>query len=132
MHKIEIGATHTISIVADEKFSARAYGSGDVDVYATPAMILHMEMAAAAAVKPALDAGFATVGTRVDIEHMAASPMGANIRAIATLRQIEGRRLIFDVSAHDNTEQIGRGTHERFIIDTAKFMQRVENKIKEK
>ena len=108
--------------------TAIAYGSGGLAVYATPAMIGLMEGASLAAVDPRLPSGFATVGIKVEIEHLAATPLGMNITATAELIGIEGRKLIFTVNAHDDKEIIGTGRHERFIIDAAKFTSKTEQK----
>ncbi|WP_346354823.1 thioesterase family protein [Azotosporobacter soli] len=109
--------------------TAIAYGSGGLSVYATPAMIGLMEGAALSAVDPLLPSGFATVGTRVEINHLAATPIGMTVSANAELVAVEGRKLIFNVTAFDEKEKIGEGRHERFIIDCAKFSAKTTQKI---
>lgn len=108
--------------------TAIAYGSGGIAVYATPAMIGLMEGAALAAVDPLLPEGFSTVGTNVTVDHLAATPLGLTVTASATLVAVEGRKLVFEVSATDGVDQIGRGRHERFIIDCAKFLAKTAQK----
>lgn len=108
--------------------TAQAVGSGLVPVFATPYMIALMENAAVNAVQAQLAAGEGTVGTRLDVTHDAATPVGMNVWAEAELTAVEGRKLTFAVAAFDAREQIGWGTHERFIIQTEKFLARVEAK----
>jgi fluoroacetyl-CoA thioesterase len=94
-------------------------------VFATPMMILAMENAALEAVKPYFDAGETAVGTRVDVEHLAATPVGHRIVAYAQVTAVAGRVIEFRVSAFDGDIEIGRGTHTRAVIDLAKFTQRL-------
>lgn len=108
--------------------TAIKYGSGGVDVYATPAMVGLMEGTCLAAVDPFLPEGLATVGTSLDIKHLAATPVGMQVRATAELIEIVGKRLVFAVEAFDEQDKIGSGIHERYIIDLAKFLQKNEAK----
>ena len=108
--------------------TAIQYGSGCVPVYATPAMIGLMEGAAVEAVAAQLPAGMATVGTELKVRHMAATPVGLNVRATAELIEVDGRRLVFSVAAFDDKEQIGSGTHERFMIHVEKFLAKAAAK----
>jgi len=107
---------------------ASAVGSGLIEVLSTPSMIGLMEGAAASAVAPLLPEGQLTVGTRVDIRHLAASPLGAKVRARAELIEIDGRKLTFRVEAFDEQEEIGEGTHERAIVDPQRLLARVNQK----
>ena len=109
--------------------TADAWGSGGQPVFATPAMIAMMENTAWASVEPRMEEGRTTVGTRVDVSHLSASPVGAHISCESELVETDGRRLVFKVSAYDDAGLIGEGTHERFIIDTEKFMARTEAKL---
>ncbi len=111
-----------------ENNTALALRSGDVAVFATPAMIALMEEAAVAALAPYLAEGQTSVGVHVEVRHLAATPVGANVRAVARLMLIEGRRLTFRVLAYDDKETIGEGQHERMIVDRAKFMARTAGK----
>ncbi len=113
--------------VTDDK-TAMAYGSGGIEVFATPAMVGLMENAAMKAVDPLLPEGYTTVGTRLDIRHMAATPIGLRVFAEAKLVEIKGNRLTFEVAAFDEVERVGEGLHERFIIETKPFLEKVEDK----
>jgi fluoroacetyl-CoA thioesterase len=104
--------------------TAIALGSGDVPVFATPALAGLMEAAAVDALRDVLDDGQTTVGVQLDLQHLAATPVGMTVRAEARLMTVEGRRLTFRVSAADATEQIGVGTHQRVIVDRERFMHR--------
>ncbi len=110
------------------ELTARHLGSGGVDVYATPAMISLMEYASVAAIDHLLPEGHATVGTAVDVRHLAATPIGMRVRAQATLTEVGGRRLTFAVEAHDEVEKVGEGLHTRVVVDVERFVQRVEAK----
>lgn len=112
------------------KNTAMAYGSGGVAVYATPAMIGLMENASLSAVDSVLPEGMATVGTELNVKHLAATPVGMIVRAKAELVEVDGRRLVFKVEAFDNQEKVGEGTHERYIINLAKFLAKCEDKVK--
>ncbi len=118
---------------ADETVSttrtASFFGSGLVAAYATPAMIALMENASVAALQRYLGPGQTSVGTEVCIKHIAATPVGMHARARATVTAIDGRRVTFQVEAWDDREKIGEGTHQRFIVDQARFNDRLQQKI---
>jgi fluoroacetyl-CoA thioesterase len=97
-------------------------------VFATPMMVTAMENAALNAVRDYLDPGESAVGTLVNVRHLAATPAGHRITAEAEVTKVDGRRIEFKVSAHDETEAIGSGTHERMVIDLARLGQRLESK----
>jgi fluoroacetyl-CoA thioesterase len=99
-------------------------------VFATPMMIRAMENAALNAVREYLERGESAVGTAVDIRHLAATPVGHQVTATATVTKVEGRRIWFDVSARDDTEEIGRGTHERMVVDLKRLGDRLAQKAK--
>lgn len=103
-------------------------GSGSVPVFATPMLVAIMENAAINALDGMLPAGQSTVGTKIDVAHIAATPIGLTVTASALLIEVEGRRLVFQLSAEDDTGAVGKGTHERFIIDQEKFMAKVNAK----
>ncbi len=115
-------------ITVENKDTAVAFGSGGVEVLATPIMIGLMEGAAKAAVEPRLPSEYKTVGTLVDVKHLAATPVGMEAWAEAELIEVDGRRLVFKVVAYDEKEKIGEGIHERFIINLQKFMEKNETK----
>jgi len=94
-------------------------------VFATPMMILQMELASADAVKPALQPGWVTVGTEVDIRHLAASPIGATVRTLARVVAVERRIICFEVEAFDDRSRIGEGRHARGLVNVASFMKRL-------
>lgn len=117
-----VGTTAIKSEIVTSANTAQAFGSGLVPVYATPAMIALMEGAAVIAMSKSLTPEEATVGVRVEVEHIAATPLNKKITAKATLIEIDGRRLVFEVEAHDEDKLIGKGLHERAIINTEKFL----------
>lgn len=124
----QIGLTGEAHAVVSAENIASTYASGTLPVFATPAMLALMENAAQNSVQPYLGAGQGTVGTRLDVRHLAATPLGMAVRAESELIEIDRRRLTFRVRAYDERELIGEGVHERFIIDAEKFMQKVLGK----
>lgn len=122
------GLTGEARAASSHETSAAALGSGDVPVYATPAMIALMEQAAVNALAGALPSDKTSVGVQVQVRHLAATPIGMPVRAEARLVSVEGRRLGFRVSAFDAREQIGEGTHERAVVDRDKFVSRTAAK----
>ena len=102
-------------------------GSGDLEVFATPAMVALMENAAMNAVAEALPEGSTTVGAVMNTSHIKPSGIGAEVSATATLTSVEGRKLTFEVVASDNEGVIGEGTHVRYVVDREKFMSRIHN-----
>jgi len=126
--ELQIGLQGKARAKVDESNTAVRYGSGGVDVYATPAMIGLMENAAQSSVGPFLEEGMASVGISVDVQHLAATPIGMEVVAASELIEIDGKRLVFRVQAWDDKEKIGEGIHQRFIISLAKFMGKVQAK----
>jgi predicted thioesterase len=122
---LKAGLSHTVRTVVDDSTTAATMGSGDLDVFATPAMIALMERAAVGAVAHALPEGSTTVGTMVDIVHSRATSIGNEVSATAVLQAVEGRRLIFRVTAGDSKGIIGEGTHERVVVDRERFMSKI-------
>lgn len=115
-------------IVVTQELTAMNIGSGLLPVYATPMMIALIENTAAGSVLPFLEAGQGTVGTRVDVAHLSATPIGMRVRAETELTEVDRRRLVFTVRAWDEAGLIAEGTHERFIIDNEKFMRKAAAK----
>lgn len=105
--------------------TARVFGSGAAEVFATPMMIGLMEAASMNAVKDYLPKGYSTVGTLVNIKHMSATKVGKKVWAEAELVEIDRKRLVFKVDAYDEDKKIGEGIHERFVIDEEKFMSKI-------
>ena len=108
--------------------TARSFGSGGLPVYATPAMVALMEKSCVAAVYTLLPPGFSTVGTELNIKHLAASARGMPVWAEGELLAIDGRALSFRVEAFDASGKIGEGTHGRFIVENEKFLKKAESK----
>jgi fluoroacetyl-CoA thioesterase len=127
--ELECGIKCRIDKIVETKDTAKAMGSGNEEVFATPSMIALMENAAFTAAEDSLPEGSTTVGTAIDIKHLAATPMGLRVWAEAVLIGVEGRKLIFSVEAYDEREKIGEGTHTRFIVDRQKFIQKVYGKV---
>ncbi len=125
---VPVGLEFTATELVTKENTASKYGSGLVDVFATPAMVALMEKAALNAVLPYLPEGFNTVGTEICVKHTKATPMGWEVHARATLNAVEGKKLVFDVVAWDKEGDIGRGSHTRYIIDTSKFMEKFASK----
>ncbi len=121
---LETGIKGYGKTVVTETLTARVFGSGELDVYATPAMIALAEETALKSVSDRLEPGQGTVGTRVDIAHLAATPLGMQVRCETELIEVDRRRLTFSVLVYDEVEKIAEGTHERFIIDNEKFLKK--------
>ena len=129
MLSIPVGATGSFSlIVTPEHLASRFKDATLPPVLATPVMIMIMENAALNAIKPYLEAGETAVGTRVDIRLLAATPAGQRVTGEAEVTRVDGRRIEFSVSARDETEPIGVGTHERMVIHSAKISARLKAK----
>lgn len=123
---MEIGLTFISKVVVDEGNTARALGSGDMDVFATPAMVALMENAAMCAVASKLPDGSTTVGAMMNTTHVKPSPVGAEVMATATLTEVDGRKLTFVVKAADADGVIGEGTHVRYIVDRERFLSKLK------
>lgn len=121
-HTVKEGLTYTAIQKVMEKDTAAAYGSGLVEVFATPAMIALMENAALKAVLPDLPKGYNTVGFAVNIKHLKPTPVGMEVKCDATVTKVEGKKLTFQLEAYDEEGKIGEGIHVRYIIDSKKFM----------
>ena len=119
---------HASLVVADEHTAPRV-GSGRVRVLATPVMINLFEAAALAAVEHLLPQGYQSLGTHLDVRHIAATPVGMKVNAVAKVTKVEGRTVTFHVEAHDEKDLIGDGTHERVVVNVAKFDARVQAKL---
>lgn len=117
-----VGRRATRTLLVTEEHTARTLGSGDLLVLGTPALVAVCEAATVAAVSAGLPANSTTVGTRVDIEHVAASRVGATVEAQARLVEVDGRRLRFEVIALDEGREVGRGTVARVVVDRERFL----------
>ena len=126
---LEAGIRGEQSVAVTSENTAKTMGSGTLDVFATPALVALAEKTCWMSVAAALDEGCGTVGTLMNVKHLAASPVGAHIRAEAELTQVDGRRLVFHVAAYDDAGLIGEGEHERFIIQNEKFLAKANAKL---
>jgi predicted thioesterase len=122
MGELRPGLVGSVTWTATERHSAEAWGSGAVPVFATPSLVGLMETAAMEALRGRLPDGDTTVGTRIEVSHLAATPLGDEVRAEATLASVDGRRLTFDIVAHDSRQKIGEGRHERAIVSKDRFL----------
>ena len=126
---ITIGLKGRSETVVTEHNTADAVGSGLVPVFATPYMIALMENAASTSLLPYLAADEGTVGTHLDVAHTSATPIGMKVWADAVVTAVDGKKITFEVSAFDVAGEIGRGTHERFIIRPEKFLAKAQGKL---
>ena len=122
------GLRHSETLVVEHKDTAAVYGSGSLEVFATPAMIALMEKTCLDSVNDKIGEGNTTVGIAVNIKHLKASPVGASIRCESTLVEVDRRRLVFEVKCFEGDALIGEGLHERFVVDSARFMERLRAK----
>lgn len=125
---MEVGIKGTQALTVDSTMTASQMGSGTLEVFATPAMIALIEETAWRSVAPYLDEALTTVGTLLNIEHVAPTPVGMQVRCETELTQIDGRRLVFKACVYDDCGLIGRGTHERFIVKQSSFQKKAEVK----
>ena len=131
MRQIPLGTKATFTLhVLPEHLANRFKDAMLPQVLATPVMIMAMENAALNAIKPFLEAGESAVGTEIDVRHLAATPIGHDIRAEAEVINTDGKRIVFKVSASDETEEIGNGTHRRTVINLQSFNERLAKKSK--
>ena len=124
----EVGRTNEMSWTVGRDHLASAFGSGLVDVLATPVLVAFCEDCARSLVDPHLPPGQKTVGTSIRLDHVAATPFGIKVRVTARLVEVDRRRLRFEIEARDEIELVGRATHDRFIIDEERFEERVQAK----
>ena len=129
MRQIPVGAKGTSTLRVQPEHLANRFKDAILpQVLATPVMILIMENAALNAIKPFLEAGESAVGTSVNVKHIAATPVGRDVRATAEVVNVQGKRVDFKVSASDGVEEIGNGTHQRIVIDLRSFNERLARK----
>jgi predicted thioesterase len=129
MKQIPLGATGTATLRVQPEHLANRFKDAILpQVLATPVMILIMENAALNAIRPFLDPGESAVGVAVDVQHLAATPAGHDVRATAEVVAVDGKRIDFKVSASDGKEEIGKGSHRRMVIDLRSFNERLARK----
>lgn len=127
--EMEKGIKNTIVVSVAEGDTARVLRSGTLDVWGTPAMAALIEETAWKSVAPYLNEGQSTVGSKLDICHLSPSPGGMNVRCETVLVEIDGRRLSFKAEVYDEAGLVGTASHERFIIDSERFMAKAEGKM---
>ena len=130
LSQVKPGLTGSAELVVGEEHTAPSIGSGRVRVLATPVMINLIEAASLKAVEHLLPPGHQSLGTRLDVKHYAATPVGMKIKATAEVVKVEGRLIYFIVKAEDEKEPIGDGTHERVVVNVERFDKRVQKKLK--
>lgn len=122
---IESGKSFSQEIIVSQKDTARTYGSGYLDVFATPAMVGLMENTAIKCLEGALEEGTDTVGVEINVKHMKATAVGMKVTCKALVSEVDGRRIRFEIEAWDEKGQIGNAIHDRFIIYPEKFMSKL-------
>src|SRR5260370_13678645 len=128
MKSIPIGTSHESTVLVSDQNAVNFLGVEGARVLGTPYMIGYLEMTARDSVKPFLDEGYDTVGVRVDVRHLAATPIGMRVTFRSEVTGVEDRRLHFKVEAFDQKEKMGEGTHERAIINIDRFVARLQSK----
>jgi predicted thioesterase len=126
---VPLGSQGRHEITVAHEHTAPHVGSGKVEVLATPVLVNLMEAAALHAAEHFLPAGYQSLGTRLDIRHIAATPVGMKVVATAEVIKVEGRMITFRVEARDEKELVGDGTHDRVVVNVARFDQRVQDKL---
>jgi len=125
---LQTGIRGTGETLVTEERTAKSIGSGELPVYATPALIALVEETAWKSVAGLLEPGQSTVGTRVDLAHVAATPLGKRVRCETELTELDRRRLVFSAAVYDEAGKIAEGKHERFIVDSERFLARAESR----
>ena len=125
---LETGIKGTKTVTVNESNTAKTMGSGTLDVFATPALIALMEETCWRSVADQLEDGCGTVGTLLEIRHTAPTPIGMDVTCESELVEVDGRRLVFTVQAHDAKGLVGEGRHERFVIQNEKFQAKANSK----
>lgn len=126
---LQPGLSLDLTFPVTPDLTAKTVGSGTLDVLATPIMIARMEQAAWTAVAPHLADGEGTVGTLMNVQHLSPTPVGMDVTCRAELVQVEGRRLVFQVSAWDARGPVGQGSHERAVIQNERFVEKAQKKL---
>ena len=126
---LETGIKGTRTVTVNEDNTAKAMGSGTLDVFATPALIALMEETCWRSVANELEEGCGTVGTLLEIKHTAPTPVGMKVTCESTLTEVDGRRLVFEVIARDAKGVVGEGKHERFVVQNEKFQMKANAKL---
>ncbi|HKJ26166.1 MAG TPA: thioesterase family protein [Anaerolineales bacterium] len=125
-HTIQVGQTHRQNFTVEPHHTAEHIGSGSVQVLATPMMIAYMETTALNLLQPHLPDGYSSVGTRVDVRHLAPSPLGSLITVSAEVEQIDGAKVTLKVAAREGETLVGSGIHIRYLIEVVQFMKKLK------
>ena len=125
---LQTGILGEQTIVVDDSLTAKVFGSGTLEVYGTPAMIALIENSALKSIAPMLDKGWGSVGTSLNIQHVSATPVGMKVTAKTELVEVDRRRLVFNCEVYDEVGLIGKGSHERFLVEEAKFQAKTDAK----
>lgn len=125
---LDPGKSTELTVAVDESMTADRLGNPGMTVFATPALVRYFEGVAVQLLAPELGPGQSSVGSYLEVRHLAATPVGLTITFRATLTEIDGRRLVFRLEAADERERVGEGVHERFIVDADKFLNRAQAK----
>lgn len=128
---LQVGMTKTLEETVTKDKLAVTLGSGSLNVYGTPAMLRLVEAAAVALLEGNLEEGTTTVGTNLNVDHVSASPLGAQITCTVTLEKIDRRALTFAVEVKDDAGLIGKGSHQRFIVESDKFQKKADAKLQQ-
>jgi predicted thioesterase len=128
MAEIEVGLKGIKEMVVERQDLASVMGNVGAEVLSTHRVVLLMELAARKTIEDRLPEGMMTVGTFIRIQHLAAAPLGSKVRAEARLKEVEGRRLVFDVAVFDETEKLAEGENEQLIVSVDKFLSRIKKK----
>ena len=126
---LRVGVVCEKTITVTDELSAKHLAGSGIAVFSTPELVRFVEICALEGVRPFLQPGQETVGTHVDIRHLAATPVGMRVTATCVLQALDRRRLSFTFEVHDELDKIGEGTHERFVIDREKQQQRLQEKV---
>ena len=126
---IEIGIQGHAETLVEKEDTAQAVGSGELLVYATPCMAALMEGAACESIAPFLAGDESSVGTRMELTHSSATPVGMQVRAESVVTAVDGRKVTFEITAYDEAGEIGRAVHERFIIKPERFLEKCYDKL---
>ena len=126
---MKLGISNEKKIIVTGSLTAKAMGSGDLEVFATPAMIALMEGCAAESVSDYLDEGETTVGVSIQVKHLAATPIAMQVICESVLKEMDGRRLCFELKVQDESGLIGTGVHERYIVNSDRFLEKTYQKL---
>ena len=126
---MKIGQKNLLTLKVNETDTAKAFGSGELLVLATPRMIALMEECAYKCIAGDLEDGASTVGTQISVKHLSATPVGMEVRVEAEVTEVDGRKIAFYLKAYDECGLIGEGTHERFIVYSEKFTEKTYSKL---